>query len=32
MGITFVAAIVYVGINFVVDLSYALLDPRAVRR
>jgi peptide/nickel transport system permease protein len=32
MGITFIAAIVYVGINFVVDLSYALLDPRAVRR
>src|SRR5258707_12267658 len=32
LGITFIAAIVYVGINFVVDLSYALLDPRAVRR
>ena len=29
---TFIAAVVYVGINFVVDLSYALLDPRAVKR
>ena len=31
MGITTVVAAVYVLINFLVDLSYALLDPRVVR-
>jgi peptide/nickel transport system permease protein len=32
MGITLIVAIVYLVINLVVDLSYALLDPRVVRR
>jgi peptide/nickel transport system permease protein len=32
MGITTIVAAVYVFVNFVVDLSYALLDPRVVRR
>ena len=31
-GIALVVAIVYLLVNFVVDLSYAILDPRAVRR
>jgi ABC-type dipeptide/oligopeptide/nickel transport system permease component len=31
MGITFIFAVVYLGINLIVDLSYALLDPRVVR-
>ena len=32
MGITIVVAAVYVVVNLVVDLSYALLDPRVMRR
>jgi peptide/nickel transport system permease protein len=32
MGITFIVAVVYLVINLLVDLSYALLDPRVVRR
>ena len=31
MGITFIVAIVYLVINLLVDLSYALLDPRVLR-
>jgi peptide/nickel transport system permease protein len=31
MGITFIVAVVYLVINLIVDLSYALLDPRVVR-
>jgi peptide/nickel transport system permease protein len=30
MGITFIVAVVYLVINLLVDLSYALLDPRVV--
>ena len=32
MGVTLVVAVVYVIINLVVDVSYALLDPRVMRR
>jgi len=32
MGVTLVMAIVYVIVNLVVDVSYALLDPRVMRR
>jgi peptide/nickel transport system permease protein len=32
MGITIVVAVVYVIVNLLVDLSYALLDPRVMRR
>jgi peptide/nickel transport system permease protein len=32
MGITFIVAVVYLVINLIVDLSYALLDPRVVRK
>ncbi|HEY5300261.1 MAG TPA: ABC transporter permease, partial [Acetobacteraceae bacterium] len=32
MGITTVVAVVYVIINLLVDISYALLDPRVMRR
>lgn len=32
MGITFIVAVVYLVINLLVDLSYAILDPRVVRR
>jgi peptide/nickel transport system permease protein len=32
MAITFIVAAVYIAINFLVDLSYAFLDPRAVKR
>ncbi|MCC6467426.1 MAG: ABC transporter permease [Alphaproteobacteria bacterium] len=32
MAITFIVAAVYIAINFLVDLSYAVLDPRAVKR
>jgi peptide/nickel transport system permease protein len=32
MGITLVVAIVYVIVNLLVDVSYALLDPRVMRR
>src|SRR3954470_8867497 len=32
MGITTVVAIIYVGINLLVDLSYAALDPRVARK
>jgi len=32
MGITLVVAVVYVIVNLIVDLSYALLDPRVMRR
>lgn len=32
MGITFIVAVVYLVINLLVDLSYALLDPRVVRQ
>ena len=31
MGITFIVAVIYLVINLIVDLSYALLDPRVVR-
>ena len=31
MGITLIVAIVYLIINLLVDISYALLDPRVVR-
>jgi peptide/nickel transport system permease protein len=31
MGINFIVAVVYLVINLIVDLSYALLDPRVVR-
>jgi peptide/nickel transport system permease protein len=32
MGITLVVAIVYVIVNLVVDVSYAMLDPRVMRK
>jgi peptide/nickel transport system permease protein len=32
MGITLMVAIVYLVINLLIDVSYALLDPRVVRR
>ncbi len=32
MGITLVVAIVYVIVNLIVDVSYAMLDPRVMRR
>jgi len=32
MGITMVVATIYVIINLLVDLSYAALDPRVVRK
>jgi peptide/nickel transport system permease protein len=32
LGITFTVAVIYLGVNLLVDLSYALLDPRVVRR
>jgi peptide/nickel transport system permease protein len=32
MGITFVVAVVYLIVNLLIDVSYALLDPRVVRR
>jgi len=32
MGVTLVVAVVYVIINLIVDVSYALLDPRVMRR
>ena len=32
MGITLVVAIVYVFVNLLVDVSYAMLDPRVMRR
>jgi peptide/nickel transport system permease protein len=32
MGITMIVAVVFVLVNIVVDLSYALLDPRVVKR
>jgi peptide/nickel transport system permease protein len=32
MGITLLVAVVYVAINFLVDLSYAVLDPRVVKK
>ena len=32
MGVTLVVAVVYVVVNLVVDVSYALLDPRVMRR
>jgi peptide/nickel transport system permease protein len=31
MGITLIVAIVYLIINLLIDISYALLDPRVVR-
>ena len=31
MGITLVVAVVYLVINLLIDISYALLDPRVVR-
>ena len=31
MGITIIVAVVYLGINLLTDLSYALLDPRVLR-
>jgi peptide/nickel transport system permease protein len=31
MGITLVVAVTYLAINLLVDISYALLDPRVVR-
>jgi peptide/nickel transport system permease protein len=32
MGVTLVVAVVYVLVNLLVDISYALLDPRVMRR
>jgi peptide/nickel transport system permease protein len=32
MGVTLVVAVVYVAINLLVDVSYALLDPRVMKR
>jgi peptide/nickel transport system permease protein len=32
MGITLVVAVVYVIVNLVVDVSYAMLDPRVMRK
>lgn len=32
MGITLIVAVVYLVVNLIVDLSYALIDPRVVRR
>ena len=32
MGMTLLFAIVYLIINLIVDLSYALLDPRVVKK
>lgn len=32
MGVTLLVAIIYLGINLIVDLSYLLLDPRVVSR
>jgi len=32
MAITTIVAIVFVAVNFLVDLSYALLDPRVLKR
>jgi peptide/nickel transport system permease protein len=32
MGITFIVAVVYLLVNLLVDLSYALIDPRVVKR
>ncbi|HET6184715.1 MAG TPA: ABC transporter permease [Acetobacteraceae bacterium] len=32
MGITLVVAVVYVVVNLLIDISYALLDPRVMRR
>ncbi len=32
MGVTIMVAVVYVVVNLLVDLSYALLDPRVMRR
>jgi peptide/nickel transport system permease protein len=31
MGITLIVAVVYLIINLLIDISYALLDPRVVR-
>jgi peptide/nickel transport system permease protein len=31
MGITLIVAVVYLIINLLIDVSYALLDPRVVR-
>jgi peptide/nickel transport system permease protein len=31
MGITMIVAVVFVLVNFMVDMSYALLDPRVVK-
>jgi peptide/nickel transport system permease protein len=32
MGVTFLVAVIYLVMNFLVDLSYLVLDPRVVRR
>jgi len=32
MGMTTIIAAVFVLVNFLVDMSYALLDPRVVRK
>jgi peptide/nickel transport system permease protein len=32
MGITTIVAIVFVLVNLVVDMSYAMLDPRVIKR
>ena len=32
LGIVFVSALLVIVINFIVDLSYALLDPRVLKR
>jgi len=32
MAITTIVAVVFVAVNFLVDLSYALLDPRVAKR
>jgi peptide/nickel transport system permease protein len=32
LGVTFVVAVIYLFINLIVDLTYAFLDPRAIRQ
>src|SRR4029079_6919103 len=32
MGITFVVAVIYLVVNLLIDISYALLDPRVARK
>jgi len=32
MGVTFLVALMYLGINLVVDVAYLFVDPRIARR